>query len=386
MRVDLRSLVRVGAQAGWFGRMSEARGVMSNSVAFCYPAYDYRPGRQSRKNLPQNVIGGVALAWVVAACGWTMYTNLAGPRFQARWYASTGADHVEVAAAPHIARMSAAAKVAAAFKAAESRSYAGLFHPSFSLGFQSGTFADNAALKSDRLALAEPVQVEARPQDPLSTPPTIRQLVQSIPIAAPKRSELRGRQTQTPQNGVAPADTPAAIAIATAADKTDDVASVFSEPRHTGPSLAYASPDGGLPSDRQTVGALRGYDRFTAVYDISAHTVYMPDGSKLEAHSGLGELMDSPKHVAIRNRGATPPHVYDLEPREAPFHGVPALRLNPLGGEENVFGRTGLLAHSYMLGPRGDSNGCVSFKNYDAFLQAYRNQQVKRLAVVERLG
>ena len=61
-----------------------------------------------------------------------------------------------------------------------------------------------------------------------------------------------------------------------------------------------------------------------------------------------------------------------------------ALRLNPVG-EGDMFGRNGLLAHSYMLGPRGDSNGCVSFKDYDAFLKAYQNGQVKRLAVVARL-
>jgi hypothetical protein len=38
-----------------------------------------------------------------------------------------------------------------------------------------------------------------------------------------------------------------------------------------------------------------------------------------------------------------------------------------------------------MLGPNGDSNGCVSFKNYDAFLQAYLDHKVKRLAVVTSL-
>jgi hypothetical protein len=38
-----------------------------------------------------------------------------------------------------------------------------------------------------------------------------------------------------------------------------------------------------------------------------------------------------------------------------------------------------------MLGPNGDSNGCVSFKDYNAFLQAYRNGEVKRLAVVTRV-
>ena len=55
------------------------------------------------------------------------------------------------------------------------------------------------------------------------------------------------------------------------------------------------------------------------------------------------------------------------------------------GDNGDVFGRVGLLAHTYMLGPKGESNGCVSFKNYDAFLTAYQNGQVKRLAVVARL-
>ena len=30
------------------------------------------------------------------------------------------------------------------------------------------------------------------------------------------------------------------------------------------------------------------------------------------------------------------------------------------------------------------SNGCVSFKDYNAFLQAYQNGEVKRLVVVAR--
>jgi hypothetical protein len=82
--------------------------------------------------------------------------------------------------------------------------------------------------------------------------------------------------------------------------------------------------------------------------------------------------------------GVTPPNVYALELREAPFHGVRALRMIP-EDESKTFGRSGLLAHTYMLGPNGDSNGCVSFRNYDAFLQAYLNHEVKRLAVVARL-
>ncbi len=125
-------------------------------------------------------------------------------------------------------------------------------------------------------------------------------------------------------------------------------------------------------------------EALTAIYDISAHIVILPDGTRLEAHSGLGELMDDPRSVTEVDRGATPPHLYELTPREEIFHGVQALRLTPIG-EGDMFGRNGLLAHSYMLGPKGDSNGCVSFKDYDAFLKAYQNGQVKRLAVVARV-
>jgi hypothetical protein len=126
-----------------------------------------------------------------------------------------------------------------------------------------------------------------------------------------------------------------------------------------------------------------GYDRWTAIYDISAHTVYLPDGTRLEAHSGLGDRLDDPRYVDERDRGATPPHLYELTLRESLFHGVQALRLNPIG-EGFIFDRVGLLAHPYMLGPSGDSNGCVSFKDYDAFLRAFQSGEVKRLAVVAR--
>jgi hypothetical protein len=133
------------------------------------------------------------------------------------------------------------------------------------------------------------------------------------------------------------------------------------------------------------LGGSAPYDRSTAVYDISAKTVYLPDGTRLEAHSGLGSNLDDPRSSRIRMRGVTPPHIYDLKPREALFHGVPALRLTPIGGESAIYGRDGLLAHTFMLGPNGDSNGCVSFKDYYAFLDAYRNKGIRKLAVLARV-
>ena len=54
-------------------------------------------------------------------------------------------------------------------------------------------------------------------------------------------------------------------------------------------------------------------------------------------------------------------------------------------GESDTFGRAGLLVHSYMLGPNGDSNGCVSIKDYETFLRAFKNGEINRLVVVPSL-
>ena len=117
-------------------------------------------------------------------------------------------------------------------------------------------------------------------------------------------------------------------------------------------TLASLAPDGGLFRQGPDLAAL-GYDSLTAVYDISAHAVYLPSGLSLEAHSGMGSLKDDPEHVSVPNAGATPPAVYELKPREHLFHGVQALRMIPTDGS-STNGRSGLLTHSYMLGPDGD--------------------------------
>jgi hypothetical protein len=123
----------------------------------------------------------------------------------------------------------------------------------------------------------------------------------------------------------------------------------------------------------------------TAVYDIAARTVYLPNGHRLEAHSGLGSHLDDPRYVNTKMQGPTPPNVYSLTLRERLFHGVRALRLTPTN-DGKMFGRAGILAHSYMLGPTGQSNGCVSFRNYPAFLNAYLKGEVDRLVVVDHLA
>ena len=146
-----------------------------------------------------------------------------------------------------------------------------------------------------------------------------------------------------------------------------------------------AAPRTASPQVPTKLASLPGPGSRIAVYDIAAHTVYLPNGQKLEAHSGLGDKLDDPRYVNVRMRGPTPPNVYDLTLRGELFHGVRAIRLNPVD-DGKMYGRDGMLAHTYMLGPNGQSNGCVSFRDYQKFLQAYMKGEVDRLVVVARLG
>ncbi len=340
---------------------------------FC-EGYDH--GRLSGNARPQRLLGGAALICVAVACALTLWANLT----------RTGTDQV-IDAQPRAATASntdarlalassAYAKLAAALnsyarKAALSTSYARLFDARY-LGAPPEPFDRIAALPADSEP-AEPA-IEQTP-DIAVTGSIDRQAVQRD--AAPKEpSGLPPRRTAALRETA-----PASRAAATPpADKLSIFERLFGKPAPL--TLAYAAPDDGDLGGQSTIPGR--YDRWTAVYDISARKVYMPDGTTLEAHSGYGDRLDDPHHVGERMRGATPPTVYDLKLRESVFHGVQAIRLIP-ENEDKVFGRSGLLAHTYMLGPNGDSNGCVSFKDYNAFLQAYLNHRIKRLAVVTRL-
>jgi hypothetical protein len=152
-------------------------------------------------------------------------------------------------------------------------------------------------------------------------------------------------------------------------------------PQRAAPRIASLEP---APAPRSGSMLLRDPDSHTAIYDIAAHMVYLPNGEKLEAHSGLGGRLDDPRYVAEKARGPTPPNVYALTLREELFHGVRAIRLNPVN-DSKMYGRDGILAHTYMLGPSGQSFGCVSFKDYPQFLKAFLRGEIDRLVVVPHL-
>lgn len=158
--------------------------------------------------------------------------------------------------------------------------------------------------------------------------------------------------------------------------------------------LAYARPE--IPEDKpgstlgQSLRSLFGgktrAGNGVAVYDISAAKVYMPDGSVLEAHSGIGNMADNPRYVHVKMNGPTPPHTYNLKMRESRFHGVEAIRMLPVDGK-NKYGRDGFLTHSYLLrGGREESHGCVAFADYKRFLTAFKQGKVKQMIVVPSGG
>jgi hypothetical protein len=69
--------------------------------------------------------------------------------------------------------------------------------------------------------------------------------------------------------------------------------------------------------------------------------------------------------------------------RESLFHGVAAIRLTPTDGKAPQ-GRTGLLAHSFLLRVRGDSHGCVAFADYDKFLKAFQRGEITHMVIVPK--
>jgi hypothetical protein len=260
-----------------------------------------------------------------------------------------------------------------------------------------------AVMFNERFAAASPESVEPAPVESvklasaspsvevsLSSEPAKKRASASVQIAMAPATKPVERLTAKSGSAIRNmAERAKAAVMSIGQDKPSMVEKLWGK-EPSGGLLAYASADASITGSiakeqNPMLGGRPPYDKETAVYIITTKTVYLPDGTQLEAHSGLGSKMDDPKFSHVRMQGVTPPHIYTLKPRETLFHGVPALRLTPIGGEDKIYGRDGLLAHTYMLGGTGQSNGCVSFKDYYAFLDAYKNKGIRKIAVIGKL-
>ncbi|MCO5092948.1 DUF2778 domain-containing protein [Bosea sp. (in: a-proteobacteria)] len=329
--------------------------------------------RSRRRNRRQPLLKGLLLA-----------AALAGGVMSGFWMLGPDAPETEMARAP-------AALVPAA-PAPQAPAYSGLLDPALS-GGKAASFVRGAPF---RAAFQPAPPVAAEPALPLPPQPQVTLAETVAPLPVPRPSDLLANRDAPPPRLAQP--TPSRRNRAAAAQPTPEDNRNFFEKlfgvskQPAGTALAYAAPQDEV-LDRGRVTRLspsagtppRTAEAGTAIYDIAARTVHMPNGERLEAHSGLGEMMDDVRYAHVRMKGVTPPHTYTLTEREALFHGVRAIRLNPVGGSGAIHGRAGLLAHTYLLGPRGDSNGCISFKDYDRFLQAFLRGEVKRIVVVASL-
>ncbi|SHL48584.1 Protein of unknown function [Roseibium suaedae] len=214
-----------------------------------------------------------------------------------------------------------------------------------------------------QVAMADPVEPETIPV-PFKRPDYTPKPEAAKPVVA-QASKPAAAQSAKPS-------APAAMAYASAEDPATDEKSPFS-----GLSKIFSSTAKNIE--------LPGRSSGIAVYDISSATVHMPDGSKLEAHSGIGKMRDNPKFVHVRNNGPTPPNVYHLRMREKRFYGVEAIRMLP-ADPSAMHGRDGMLTHTNLLRGRIGSHGCVAFTNYEKFLSAFKAGKVKKLIVVPSMN
>jgi hypothetical protein len=331
---------------------------------------------------PQRLMAAAGIACIGFLCTWTLIVNLAGPRAGLIDVSGTIFDDVE-RATPKSHKLAVATPSPQPAPQRLSKGDLLLFEPHFAMGDAMQTFADNAPTQPGGFAVPAPQSVVAAAPNAKAAPiQTARVVPADTTPPLPQPAPPQTRTAALREKAHAAVDTAVADTRSVVADTRSIFEKLFGRPAGS-MTLAFADADTGSLGTGHNP-ALGLYDHETAVYDITAHKVYLPDGTALEAHSGLGALIDDPRHADAKDRGVTPPGVYDLRPREALFHGVQALRLIP-EDEDKVFGRSGLLAHTYMLGPNGDSNGCVSFRDYQAFLHAYENHEITRLAVVERL-
>jgi hypothetical protein len=220
----------------------------------------------------------------------------------------------------------------------------------------------------------QPEQTVARAVDVFAMP-------ESVPLPA-------GR----PARAAAAPEAASVVAVAPPVAKPSKPAKAMKKPVpvEAPEALAYARPDkpaGGVAGAfKDLLNPPRSAGAGVAVYDISAAVVYMPDGTRLEAHSGIGKMADNPRFAHVKMNGPTPPHTYNLRMRESRFHGVEAIRMLPVDGR-NKFGRDGFLTHSYLLrGGREESHGCVAFADYPKFLKAFKQGKVKQIVVVPSIS
>jgi len=273
-----------------------------------YGGYTHRnfpsglPERQGHNPIFPVLLSAAALAWSSLAGLWILHSCPSGDPL------SAGAPTLALPVNPTPLAATLATTTPAAMPPL--RRYAGLLDPALTGDHRPVSFARIAALRSSFDQAAPPAPpaavAELAPTAPQpaqawtvvakleETPateallvppaPTQAEAEQTIPLPVPRPATLLPGRANVAQNAAAtPRDVKTGIR-----PESSGVQSVFDKlfgtEQPTGPALAYAAPeDRSVQSAIKTAFARPGaVDSAPAVYDIAAHTVYLPDGTRVE--------------------------------------------------------------------------------------------------------
>lgn len=232
--------------------------------------------------------------------------------------------------------------------------------------------------------------------EPVSAKPSVMAaLVEDVPALGDQPFDLvlASRDGAEEEELVLPDDVPlplarpligAALSERTPAEKKPTLRNNSAIPQANSPAKPERTLFGSLFGRDDGGSGWPGKRTRVAIYDVSNATVYMPDGTKLRAHSGIGHMRDNPRYEHVKMTGPTPAGIYRLTMREKRFYGVEAIRMTSIDGRDPK-NRTGLLTHTNLLRGQKGSHGCVAFQNYEPFLKAFKRGEINMMVVVPEL-
>ncbi len=238
------------------------------------------------------MFGGAVVGCLVLGCAWIVYANVFGASV---YPTATGGNFdvalVKRAPAPAVPNPPVFDEVFA------------LTSPTPLISTRVGLRLGSSLTFDDRFAAASPQGEAPKPVPPdrqvaaIAPPQADRQVAQLVRLPSPRPAEA-GAAKNSAASARDMAQGAKAAVLAAVEEKPTIFETLFGKLKSAGPSLAFASADASVTgslgsgnpgqSPNSALGGSVPYDRTTAIYDISKHTVYMPDGTKLEAHSGLG--------------------------------------------------------------------------------------------------
>lgn len=364
----------------------------------------------ARGSVLKTACGALLCCSVIAGAAWGIGSTFKAMHEAARTLAEAPV-HLKLALTdgPRLTATPKPLKAARVFRRPDSEIAQELLTPdAIRLAHQRGQFTRLALADKRRTAeeAKAPVEIAAlttgsipktpslKPAPMMGPPSAVTALVENLPVQEMQPFDLVLKETETKEEGayLGPAPLPEPRPLIETAKLEDEPPAEDKPAARNAPQLKPQATEekprrslfGSLFGNKGDDGRWPGHGTKVAIYDVSNATVYLPDGTKLRAHSGIGKMRDNPRYEHVKMNGPTPAGIYRLSMRESRFYGVEAIRMTSIDGRDPK-NRTGLLTHTNLLRGQIGSHGCVAFQNYEPFLKAFKRGHVTMMVVVPEL-